>query len=267
MTTYIKFITLYKYLNGVLYIDIIILFKYNLRGLTKIMRVIFMKKRFAFTLAEVLITLGIIGVVAALTIPGLITKNKAKRLKSQYMKAYSEIAQAIKMMKYDEISLDTITYSGNKQAFKNVFREYFKVLDWCEKSKKLCYDANSNQKLYKSLDGGSYAPATIFDDGQIVLMDGANVLIENPYGTNNAKIWIHVDVNGKNGNPNRLGYDVFTFVILNEELVPMGAIGTQFTDMKHYCNPKGNGQYNGIACAYQAMNENDYFDKIVQTVK
>lgn len=225
-----------------------------------------MKKRFAFTLAEVLITLGVIGVVAALTLPGLITKNKAKRLKSQYMKAYSEIAQAIKMMKYDEISLDTNIYSGNKQAFKNVFREYFKVLDWCERSKELCYDT-SNQRLIKSLDGGSYVSGTIFDDGQIVLMDGANVLIENPYGSNNAQIWIHVDVNGKKGKPNRLGYDVFTFVILNEELVPMGAIGTKYTDMNRYCNPKGKDQFNGIACAYKAMNENDYFDKIVQTVK
>lgn len=38
----------------------------------------------AFTLAEVLITLGIVGVVAALTLPGLISKYKAKRLHSQF---------------------------------------------------------------------------------------------------------------------------------------------------------------------------------------
>ena len=40
-------------------------------------------KQFAFTLAEVLITLGIIGVVATLTIPSLINNYKAKRLHSQ----------------------------------------------------------------------------------------------------------------------------------------------------------------------------------------
>ncbi len=229
-----------------------------------------MKKRFAFTLAEVLITLGVIGIVAALTLPGIINKSKAKRLKGQYQKAYSEIAQGIKMMKYDDVSLDTSIYSGNKLAFKNVFREYFRVLDWCDKSKELCYNTSSNQKIYKSLDGGSYAPTHIFDDGQFVLMDGANVLLENPFGTSdatNAKVWISIDINGKNGKPNRLGYDIFIFCMLNEELVPMGARGTEYIDMNKYCNPKGSGQFNGIACAYQAMNESDYFDKIVQSVK
>lgn len=45
-------------------------------------------ERGAFTLAEVLITLGIIGVVAALTIPSLITNYKAHRLRSQFLKSY-----------------------------------------------------------------------------------------------------------------------------------------------------------------------------------
>lgn len=43
-------------------------------------------KRSAFTLAEVLITLGIIGVVAAMTIPNLISNYKAKRLRTQFLK-------------------------------------------------------------------------------------------------------------------------------------------------------------------------------------
>lgn len=40
-----------------------------------------MMKKFGFTLAEVLITLGIIGVIAALTLPSLIQKNRLKNLK------------------------------------------------------------------------------------------------------------------------------------------------------------------------------------------
>ncbi len=46
-------------------------------------------KNYGFTLAEVLITLGIIGVVAAITIPNLITTYKAKQLHSQFLKNYS----------------------------------------------------------------------------------------------------------------------------------------------------------------------------------
>ena len=48
----------------------------------------------AFILAEVLITLGIIGVVAAMTIPILNNHLRGKKLQSQFMKTYSELNQA-----------------------------------------------------------------------------------------------------------------------------------------------------------------------------
>ena len=60
--------------------------------------------KFRFTLAEVLITLGIIGVVAAITIPNLIQNNKATKLRSQFLKSYSVISQAIRLMENDDIS-------------------------------------------------------------------------------------------------------------------------------------------------------------------
>lgn len=53
-----------------------------------------MKKRFGFTLAEVLITLGIIGVVAAMTIPTLIANTNSARFRSQFKKSVSTLAQA-----------------------------------------------------------------------------------------------------------------------------------------------------------------------------
>ena len=61
---------------------------------------------FGFTLAEVLITLGIIGVVAAITIPALINNYRAAKLKSQFLKSYSTIQQVFKRMQDDEISLE-----------------------------------------------------------------------------------------------------------------------------------------------------------------
>ena len=56
-----------------------------------------MKKRFGFTLAEVLITLGIIGVVAAMTMPILYTNIQKKTTVAKLQKAYSEIANAAKL--------------------------------------------------------------------------------------------------------------------------------------------------------------------------
>ena len=53
-----------------------------------------MTKRFGFTLAEVLITLGIIGVVAAMTIPTLIANTNSAKFRSQFKKTLSTLNQA-----------------------------------------------------------------------------------------------------------------------------------------------------------------------------
>ena len=57
-----------------------------------------------FTLAEILITLGIIGVVAAMTIPVLLTNYKANRLRTQFLKTYSVVQQVFKQMEADDVS-------------------------------------------------------------------------------------------------------------------------------------------------------------------
>jgi len=53
-----------------------------------------MTKRFGFTLAEVLITLGIIGVVAAMTIPTLIANTNGAKFRAQFKKTLSTLNQA-----------------------------------------------------------------------------------------------------------------------------------------------------------------------------
>ncbi len=53
----------------------------------------------AFTLAEVLITLGIIGVVAAMTIPTLMTNINGAKYRNQFKKSLSTLNQAVRMNK------------------------------------------------------------------------------------------------------------------------------------------------------------------------
>ena len=222
-------------------------------------------------MAEVLITLGIIGVVAALTIPGLIQKNQANKLKSQYLKAYSEIAQSIKLMKNDDVSLGTRTY-GSGNSFYKTFYTYFKNAHLCGtsgtgiKKDNLCFYGGDTS--YKTLDGQYSVPYNYFDDGQFVLMDGALVLLENPYSSTNPTVWIHVDINGKTQKPNRWGIDLFTFYMNDdEEIVPMGAKGTSYSDTDKFCNPKLSNGTNGIACAVKAMDNSDYFKEAVKWIK
>ena len=58
-------------------------------------------KKIGFTLAEVLITLGIIGVVAAVTIPTLISNYQKQALFSQFKKTYANLNQAWKLASLD----------------------------------------------------------------------------------------------------------------------------------------------------------------------
>lgn len=64
------------------------------------------KAKFGFTLAEVLITLGIIGVVAAMTIPTLMSNYRKHIIETRLTKFYSTMTQAIKLAEndYDDIS-------------------------------------------------------------------------------------------------------------------------------------------------------------------
>lgn len=88
-------------------------------------------------------------------------------------------------------------------------------------------------------------------------MDGSLILIE--YSTS----LIIVDVNGYLKNPNRWGYDLFTFQLMNDgRLLPMGAPGTEYTDKNRYCSTTSTEQFNGIACTYYALTDKSYFKNL-----
>jgi prepilin-type N-terminal cleavage/methylation domain-containing protein len=224
------------------------------------------KKKAAFTLAEVLITLGIIGVVAAMTVPSLLTANKAQRFRAQFNKSLSTIQQVVLRMQDEGDSLDPKDYSTD--GFYKAFAKYLKVALDCGtnatsmKTYDACYTKTST-KAYKTLDG-TKAYTEIFDDGQLVLQDGANLLFENPSA---GRVWIHVDLNGFMSPPNVLGYDLFTFQLVDGKILPMGDMNTTYNNTDTYCNKNASHNYNGIACAKEAQSNTDYFKRIVKEIK
>jgi len=230
-------------------------------------------QRIAFTLAEVLITLGIIGVVAALTIPGLINDSKARRLHSQFLESYSIVQQAFKQMEADDVSLDPTTYSDG--SFYKTYMNYFKGALDCSShnavmKKRPCYYGNADDKdnysdePYKTLDGKSDAPMTYLDDGQILLPNGMLILVENFQN----RLWVSVDINGYTTKPNRWGYDLFTFQFVDGELKTMGAKGTTYaSQLDAACNMNGSGNMNGITCAQKAKENSDYFKELIKEFK
>lgn len=90
----------------------------------------------AFTLAEVLITLGIIGVVAALTIPSLISRYRGKVAVSRLQKFYSTMQQALTKSELDNGQMSDWTYATlysqeeNTTFFETYLKKYLSVLKY-----------------------------------------------------------------------------------------------------------------------------------------
>lgn len=228
------------------------------------------KYKTGFTLAEVLITLGIIGVVAAITIPGLMTTYKAHQLHSQFLKSYSTIQQVFKQMEADDVSTNPADYKSTKDTlFYKTFMKYLSAPTDCgnyyeRKIVSGCYDYMKNPSDYRTLDGKSSPPCDWFDAGEIMLQDGTIIMFEN---SNTNQLYIHVDLNGYNKKPNIWGYDLFTFHFKDGELKPMGAKGTTFTNTDTYCNKKITNTLNGVACANKAKDNTDYFKDVIKNIK
>ncbi len=208
-----------------------------------------------------LVTLGVIGVVAAITIPGLINTYKAHQLKSKFLKSYSVIQQVFKQMEADDVSTDPSSYIDGHlgDKFYQVFMKYLTGITDCgvyvtnATAKEGCYTYNNE---YVTLSGGQFYNHW-FDEGQFLLPDGTIIMFE--YWVIAEALFITVDINGIKGKPNRWGYDLFTFEFLNGELRTMGDKGTFYTNLDTYCNPENNHRYSGIACAHKAKTDSDYF--------
>lgn len=200
-----------------------------------------------FTLAEVLITLGIIGVVAALTIPALINKTQDLEFKSSFKKNYSQLDQITRLIANDNNGTISYAYNPNYPAthqcgtyawpdnsncLRDLYANYLKVVEKCDDQASGYMSAGVNCWTTMSRpDAGAYAagPSQIYrpdTGGGLVLASGANVVIVYyPFGgltTTSARGTVKIDVNGNKG-PNVWGRDYFGAYITDNGLVPFGA--------------------------------------------
>ena len=104
-----------------------------------------------FTLAEVLITLGIIGVVSAMTIPTLVANYQQKSMDTQANTFNRKLGEALKIMN----TQSELAGHGTTQAFVNELSKHIKILKVCEKTKlKECFaeEFATNTETYKVAD-------------------------------------------------------------------------------------------------------------------
>lgn len=225
--------------------------------------------RFGFTLAEVLITLGIIGVVAALTLPAVINNTEKKERQEALKKAYSTLQQALLMYQNDIGEVPTkSTFNTEVGSFKKAILPYFNSAIDCGKGNGSndCinfYDTSNGQgNTYKNYNSTADIQIAYFDDGQYVLSDGMMYFFENNIVTNSVgNVFVSVDVNGFKKRPNKWGRDLFTFELTDSgKLLPMGAVGTKYEkNADSYCNQYSTSPMNGIGCANRALYDESFW--------
>ena len=164
-------------------------------------------KDFGFTLSEVLITLGIIGVVAAITLPVVINKINDIKFNSQRKKALSAIEQVYWQI-YEEHGAfpEGLCSINDSKCFGELFKQKLKAdyeTEWypstdelpeCWKNKNV---ANRSEQHYcfSTMDN-------IFYDFDMEYKDRAPI--------------INIDVNGSN-KPNKWGKDIYSIRITDRK--------------------------------------------------
>ena len=230
-------------------------------------------KRVAFTLAEVLITLGIIGVVAAMTMPSLVQNYQKKALETGLKKSYSVLSQAVQRMIEEDGEIPSrasvASTNDNWMAFEKSLSQHLKIVKYCSNSFNGMSDKCISGDSFGSWFGStykSYNKKTLgtagwwFDDGMYVLADGSFLFLDVSVSND---VLLNIDINGSKA-PNALGHDVFLFAIDHEtgKLRPYGGETKDDTTQK-LCDKNSNDGNNGLGCTAKAFeNMDEYFKNL-----
>lgn len=192
-----------------------------------------MKEIRAFTLAEVLITIGIIGVVAAMTIPNLLTKMDRDKKIATVRKAQSILNQAIKLSTIDNEDYEAWDTSlPPREYLDKYYIPYMKVIAYCDTYAKCNYKNAAPWSRYNG--SNSYTGFNAYSRIPIFTLDGILYSISQTGGSNDqddngiydfnyiGSNGVFIDVNGPN-KPNRFGNDVF-MLVRNQDgsVMPLG---------------------------------------------
>jgi len=180
----------------------------------------------AFTLAEVLITLVIIGVIAAITVPTLITKYQKEQTVTRLKKVYSTLTQAVLKSKFENGPIEEWynqeTNNNASDYFNKYWKPYFNVEKICTNYSNCNYSA-VQPWFFVNGDVYTWSIAQSGDRFFFYLVDGTFVTIQAGAGSSVfSRPNLVIDLNGPK-KPNKLGKDVFFLTTDNDKgVVPYG---------------------------------------------
>ena len=227
----------------------------------------------AFTLAEVLITLGIIGIIAAMTLPTLIQRKQEKVTVTRLKKAYSILSQTYDRMVYElgseprDWGMGGMYEEETHIILANKFLPYLNVIQNCIGKDKDFVTKHCIDNV-KYADPKNYASVRLIDGMTLIFRNWTstcNYNFGNEKHLQNVCGSLIVDINGP-GSPNLNGNDIFVFYLTNYGIYP---VGTQFDTaipFNKYCDKdtewgKIVGSFNnGAGCtAWVLYNENQEY--------
>ncbi|MBQ8459170.1 type II secretion system protein, partial [bacterium] len=203
------------------------------------------EKKAGFTLAETLITIGIIGVVAALTIPNLIQENQKRATITKLQKGISVINQAYKLSFDEQGEPESAFDMGAEEYFKQYWQPYIKMLQYCDTYQKCGY---KSLLPFKYANNNSAATNVIAKNERTTFYtaDGLLFIVFVASGPGNdlsKNDSIFIDINS-GGSPNKFGRDLFQL----ERIEDGGGVrpkGYNLSDkeINENCSKNGRGEY------------------------
>jgi len=217
-----------------------------------------------FSLAEILITLAVIGVVAAMGIPALFNNTKNQENVVALKKYAGTLESSLRLYMANngcsgDLSVCTSSFSTVDELY-NIFKPSLSVAKDCGTASGLgCFSSGVN---YKKLNSSIIPSLGIFDGlgyYTVRLVDGAALYIDildsscsqDRSRSNNGPLF-HVcgtaviDVNGVKS-PNQAGRDTFIFFITRSGVIPIGTY-----DDVDYSNPAGIAQCDPSSVSFPA---------------
>lgn len=163
-----------------------------------------------FTLAELLVTITIIGIIASLSIPGLINSVQEQQYAAGLKKYYAVLSEATIKLQNDYGTINTSSYINMKNDYKKVL-VYVKEADSLDTTIYPRYV--SYYKGAYGADNGTQPTILVLSDGTILLFWGVDGTCSTSGGSITTYCGsIAVDLNGIKP-PNMIGKDYFEFIL------------------------------------------------------
>lgn len=219
-----------------------------------------------FTLCEILLVVGIIGIIAELTIPSLIQDFQNKVLVVQTKKTFSTLSNAYKLAEQANGTPENWNLNGFgsiSTTMISYLAPYLKISKDCTDGRVGCFNPGVTYKNLNGnnawvIDDSSYAKVTLADGTLLATVMTYSSSCTWPWGFGNYCGLYFVDVNGYQ-KPNQFGRDLYVFWLTKTGIVPVGiALETGYSTFSDDCRDKSTAT--GQSCAgWVIYNENlDY---------